>query len=124
MPLCTPGDPTIVMGARLQAILIFWLFITTNDCFTSKNPGLAALKTFDITQLPGMTAQDLANIVSVLTQDIEGPGAFQMVRTYYSTVLGAGNANDYDQSVEAKANHYTDHNCPASIGELMKALLT
>ncbi len=123
MPICTPGDPTLVMGKRIRSILIFWLFITTNDCFTNANPGLAALKNFDLSRLPGMTAQDLANIVSALETDAAGNNAFSNVRDFYASVLTTGGANSYMKSAEAIGNHYTDHNCPGSIEELMKSLI-
>ena len=123
MPTCTPGDPTQVMGKRIRSILIFWLLITTNDCFTNANPGLDALKNFDISKLPGMTAQDLANIVSALETDAAGNNAFSEVRDFYASVLTNGGANSYMNSAEAIELRYTDHNCPASIGELMKALI-
>jgi|GEM_PF-6853985 len=123
MPNCTQGDPKLVMGQRLRSILIFWLIITTNDCFTSVNPGLQALQNFDISKLPGLTAQDLQNITDVLNADGAANGAFDQVRSFYATVLTTGNAASYMQSAEAVGNHYIDHNCPASVGELINNLL-
>lgn len=120
MALCDPpADPDQIPGPRLQAILVFWLFVTTNDCFITANPTLAGLKAFDWTTLPSLTQQDRDNIMSVLDPDVDG--VFAAVRAAWATVLTAGGTKSYGQSQEALGLHYSDHNCPASIDEIMRA---
>jgi len=94
------------MDARLKALLIAWLLITTVDAFTTDG----SLTDFDVSKIDGLNQDDWNSLAAYMAGD-----SFKDVRTAWYNVIGP-----YSMSSPALQALYPNHQCPASIDEIIQ----